>query len=65
MNLVREEPLPADALPLAIDDQLESTTGDTDGGERLFQHHKALQRRTLAIHFFNMSFASVVLLCIV
>lgn len=40
MKLVREEPLPADAPPLPEDDQSESTTGEPDGGERIF--HKTL-----------------------
>ncbi|TNN03160.1 hypothetical protein fugu_000189 [Takifugu bimaculatus] len=31
VNLVKEEPLPADAPPLPDDDQSESTTGETDG----------------------------------
>lgn len=39
VNLVREEPLPADAPPLPEDEQSESTTGETDGGERIFQRH--------------------------
>lgn len=50
VNLVREEPLPADAPPLPEDDPSESATGETQGGERIFQHHRALQGRTKAAH---------------
>ncbi|XP_011609337.1 uncharacterized protein isoform X3 [Takifugu rubripes] len=35
VNLVKEEPLPADAPPLPDDDQSESTTGETDGASEL------------------------------
>lgn len=56
VNLVREAPLPADAPPLPEDNQSESTTGETDGGERIFQRHKTLQRRTLVTHGLTCNF---------
>lgn len=40
VNLVKEEPLPADAPPLPDDDQSESTTAEADGGERISWHHQ-------------------------
>lgn len=42
VNLVKEEPLPADAPPLPDDDQSEGTAGETDGGERISWHHRTV-----------------------
>lgn len=42
VNVVKKEPLPADAPPLPDENQPEDTTGETDGGEGfiglLFSH---------------------------
>lgn len=42
VNLVKEEPLPADALPLPEEHQSESSTGEIDGGERISWNNKTL-----------------------
>ncbi len=50
MNLVKEEPLPADAPPLPDENQSEATTGEPDEGEGL----NGLTKRTVCC-FFQMT----------
>lgn len=51
VNLVKDEPLPADAPPLPEENQSEETAGETDGGEGFISLKKSTESLLFPDHF--------------
>lgn len=51
VNLVKDEPLPADAPPLPEENQSEDTAGDMDGGEGFIGLKKSTESLLFQDHF--------------